>query len=148
MSNSHQFAWQNEVKFVQMPSAHDAAFLGNVAMLNASLSEGNMINEPLETSFSNACSTPLHVASQHGHKNCVKVLLEQGADAALVDCWGHTAAHLAALEGYDDVLEVCFVQCGKCRHSYPRVWSLRWVPGSRFTRAPVAHYGIINSETS
>lgn len=87
---------------------HVAAFNGDVHLLTQSLREGAQINEASETVFSNACSTPLHIAAQHGHVAVVEACLKAGADAIAVDCWGHTAAHLAALEGYADVLEVRF----------------------------------------
>lgn len=91
-----------------------AAWQGDVSLLAESLREGALINEANETPFSNACCTPIHIAAQHGHAAVVEACLQAGADALLVDCWGHTAAHLAALEGYSDVLEVrlrirCFI---------------------------------------
>jgi uncharacterized protein len=91
---------------VQMENLFVAAFNGDVHLLTSSLRDGANLNEPHETAFSNACSTPLHVAAQMGHAAVVEACLDAGANALLVDCWGHTAAHLAALEGYSDVLEV------------------------------------------
>lgn len=86
-----------------------AASQGDVQALAESLREGAQINEASETAFSNACCTPLIIAAQNGHAAVVEACLQAGADAVLVDCWGHTAAHLAALEGNSDVLEVWFV---------------------------------------
>lgn len=85
---------------------HVAAFNGDVHLLTESLREGAQINDATESALSNACSTPLHIASQHNHVAVAEACIQAGADTLLVDCWGHTAAHLAALEGCSDVLEV------------------------------------------
>lgn len=86
---------------------HDAAFAGDAAKAMTALDAGCPVNDARTTAFANACSTGLHVAAEHGHFDIVKLLLQSGADPVLADGWGHTAAHLAALEDNADILKVC-----------------------------------------
>lgn len=85
---------------------HDAAFSGDTAKAMSALKSGVPVNDARSTAFANMCSTGLHVAAEHGHDDVVKLLLASGADPMLADGWGHTAAHLAALEDNTGVLEV------------------------------------------
>lgn len=90
---------------VQM-ALHDAAFAGDTTKAMSALDAGFPVNDARATEYANACSTSLHVAAEHGNSDVVKLLLRSGADAALADGWGHTAAHLAALEDNTDILQV------------------------------------------
>lgn len=85
---------------------HDAAFSGDTAKAISVLKAGVPVDDARSTPFANLCSTGLHVAAEHGHADMVKLLLASGADPMLADGWGHTAAHLAALEDNTSVLEV------------------------------------------
>ena len=49
-------------------------------------------------------STPLHVAVYRCHIDCVRLLLEEGADVGALTEGGMTAAHIAACLGATDIL--------------------------------------------
>ena len=49
--------------------------------------------------------TPLHVAAANGKLFAVQTLLENNANVTAVDNEGNTPIHLAAISGFDDVLE-------------------------------------------
>eukprot|EP00892_Ulva_mutabilis_P006970 jgi/Ulvmu1/4645/UM002_0376.1 len=84
----------------------NAAFAGDAAKALSALHAGFPVNDARATEFANACSTGLHVAAENGHFNVVSLLLRSGADPVLVDGWGHTAAHLAAMEDHADILQM------------------------------------------
>ena len=44
--------------------------------------------------------TPLHEASDNGHSDTVKMLLDAGADLSLTEEYGQTPLHLAAMNGH------------------------------------------------
>jgi ankyrin repeat protein len=50
--------------------------------------------------------TPLHVASQFGHLDVVKWLLDHNADVHVHDDKGDTPLHLAAIEGHLEVARI------------------------------------------
>jgi Ankyrin repeats (3 copies) len=91
---------------VQMSTLHDAALAGEVAAVARRIAEGAGVNDVRDVSFACSCSTALHIAADYGHRECVQQLLTLGADTALPNLWGHTAAHLAAASGHASVLQV------------------------------------------
>jgi 60kDa lysophospholipase len=50
--------------------------------------------------------TPLHVSAAEGRMDCVRILLEGGADKAQEDRWGNTPLSEARREGHPDVAEM------------------------------------------
>ena len=50
--------------------------------------------------------TPLSIAATYGNHNCVKLLLENGADVTRVDYQGQNVLHKAAREGNSKVVDV------------------------------------------
>ena len=53
-------------------------------------------------------TTPLMVASKHGHEECVLVLLDFGADVDASELFGGTALMMAAAEGHMDIAQMLF----------------------------------------
>lgn len=47
--------------------------------------------------------TPLMLAAESGHKSCVKVLLEHGADVGVKNKMRDTALSIAKSRGYKDI---------------------------------------------
>lgn len=45
-------------------------------------------------------TTPLHLAAQNGHKICLKLLLQNGADITLTDETGRNCLDMAIEEGH------------------------------------------------
>ncbi|KNC76659.1 serine/threonine protein kinase, variant 2 [Sphaeroforma arctica JP610] len=50
--------------------------------------------------------TPLHIASENGHKDVVELLLAKGADTHVKDETGSTPLYLASKNGHKDVVEL------------------------------------------
>ncbi|XP_044762829.1 uncharacterized protein LOC123319871 [Coccinella septempunctata] len=48
----------------------------------------------------------LHIATDYGHKEIVRFLLDQGADMHLTNDKGSKAIHIAAREGFTDIIDV------------------------------------------
>ena len=78
-------------------------------------------------------STPLHVAVYRCHIDCVRLLLEEGADVGALTEGGMTAAHIAACLGAKDILYLLLTKgvrvcvCGTCLRTCvcvddPLVW--------------------------
>jgi ankyrin repeat protein len=54
--------------------------------------------------------TPLHLATEHAHVNCVKVLLSHNADKTIVDDRGRTAYDLAKRLGEQELMTVLIIE--------------------------------------
>lgn len=83
---------------------HQACISGNIQQLNRLLDQGHPVNIRDHAGW-----TPLHEASNHGHHDIVKVLLERGAainDKGGKSCDGITALHDACVNGCLEVVEV------------------------------------------
>ena len=50
--------------------------------------------------------SPLHYASQKGHKDIVDFLVSHGADVNVTDKYGETPLHIACKEGHKDIIEL------------------------------------------
>ena len=79
-----------------MSELHETAFAGNLEALEVCLSKG--LN-PNETDPEWGDRTPLHLASGQGHKKCVLVLLNAGAEVNAVMDMGWTPGHFACETG-------------------------------------------------
>ena len=79
-----------------MSELHEAASTGDLLRLEDALRRGLNPDEP-DVEWSSR--TPLHVASAAGHKKCVFVLLQEGADPNAQTDYGWTAAHFACEAG-------------------------------------------------
>jgi len=53
-----------------------------------------------------AGTSPVHMASQHGHSRCVEALLESGGSTTQADKNGDLPAHIACREGHEEVVKV------------------------------------------
>ena len=60
--------------------------------------------------------TPLHVAAEEGEEEVVELLLDNKADAGLVDYEGHTALDLAAKEEWESVFEILITHSSSTKH--------------------------------
>lgn len=50
--------------------------------------------------------TPCHVAAKYDRKECLKILLDNGADANVKNVFGQTPLHMAARRKLNDVIDV------------------------------------------
>ncbi|XP_071099301.1 ankyrin-3-like [Haliotis cracherodii] len=79
---------------------HICVLDNKIDRLKILLSEGCDVNVPL------ADKIPLTLAAQTGNVNAVNVLLDHGADPAMLDRGGQSALHAAAMNGSDNVVRV------------------------------------------
>eukprot|EP00887_Chlorella_sp_A99_P000306 scaffold13.g306.t1 len=80
-----------------MTALHEAAGAGDVRRLVAELAAGADVNSRAEYG-----TTPLHVASKAGCRDCVLALLKHGADVGLAESRNNwTALHMACYQGSD-----------------------------------------------
>ena len=75
-----------------------AALTGQLAFARMLLDNGAMTNIP-------SWRTPLHVASEHGHGDVVRLLMERGADLTARDHLGRTPSELASLKGMLEIVQ-------------------------------------------
>ena len=61
-------------------------------------------------------NTPLHLAAQYGRIECVKILLERGADKDRRNKVGHTALELAVSQAHNDCVEILTAWTGVQRN--------------------------------
>lgn len=81
---------------------HTLARKGNLAGLRRLLERGAEVDARSKESQ----KTPLHVACQYGQFNAVKMLVESfGADIEARSAFGRTPLHLAAAQGFPEVVE-------------------------------------------
>lgn len=87
-----------------LPLCHRAAFVGDVALVQAELDKGCPVNM-IDDSF-HACrhQTPLQYAASQGHTDVVKLLLERRADPG-AGLGGQAALHLAARRGHGPTIQ-------------------------------------------
>uniref|UniRef100_A0A7E4VBG3 Ion_trans domain-containing protein n=1 Tax=Panagrellus redivivus TaxID=6233 RepID=A0A7E4VBG3_PANRE len=83
--------------------AHIAAMKGSLAVVR----ELMMIDKPMviHAKTKTMEATTLHMAAAGGHKNIVKILLENGANPEDENAHGMTALHLGAKNGHVSILE-------------------------------------------
>ncbi|KAF8418711.1 ankyrin repeat-containing domain protein [Tirmania nivea] len=51
-------------------------------------------------------NTPLHHASENGHQEIAKLLIERGADAAAANMYGNTPLHRASENGHQEIAKL------------------------------------------
>ncbi len=71
-----------------------AAICGSKAIMEILVEHNANINQIFDKG-----QTALHIASHHGHLDCVRYLLDHGANIDAKDLWGNTALHEAAYSG-------------------------------------------------
>ncbi|XP_058034443.1 ankyrin repeat domain-containing protein 29 isoform X4 [Ahaetulla prasina] len=81
-----------------------AARKGNLALLQLLLNSGRVDVDCKDC----LGSTALMVASYYGHKECVRELVQQGADINLQRETGATALFFAAQQGHNDIVKLLF----------------------------------------
>ncbi|QQR48866.1 ankyrin repeat domain-containing protein [bacterium] len=79
---------------------HEAAGEGGVAEVERLLVVGDYKVDDRDADG----NTPLRLAAQHGKKECVKKLLELGANADEADKWGNTILHWAVINNHSDIV--------------------------------------------
>ena len=82
----------------------DAAFDGNHEAVEKSLGNGADVDYPCLTA--SGTTTALFFASQDGHTEVVRFLLEAGADPNTVNHNGVSPLFIAAKENHDDVVRL------------------------------------------
>lgn len=87
-----------------------AADRGNVRLARAALDAGARIDENRAAFAGPDRQPPLVAAALRGHVRVVRLLLERGADPAVVEKDGFTVWHAAAYQGRGDVLELLHAQ--------------------------------------
>jgi len=79
---------------------HEAAFKGNMEMIDGLLAAGAEVNKQ-----NSAGKAPIHRAVSANHLGVVKTLVEKGADINLQDSMGYTPCHYAAFFGLKECTE-------------------------------------------
>ena len=79
------------------PSIAQAAKVADVATLRQWMSDERCV---VDAALAATGATALHAAAQHGHANVIRLLLDGGADALVVDAELRTPLHLVALAGH------------------------------------------------
>jgi palmitoyltransferase ZDHHC13/17 len=92
----------------KMSPIHWAASEGKLSSISFFLDRKADIN----VQDANGC-TPLVIATQHNHQDCVVYLIRNGADVTLCDNNGDSAIHWAAYKGYIEMV-------GLLAHLMPR----------------------------
>lgn len=75
-------------------SMHDAVRHKQIDSIQVLIESGYDINAKDENGM-----TPLIYAACRGHVECIKLLLDAGADVSITDNWGYDAYHTAMLHG-------------------------------------------------
>ena len=55
--------------------------------------------------------TPVHIAAKYNRCECLKILLEHGADANIANSFGQTPLHAAARRKLNEMVKVSFHTC-------------------------------------
>ena len=87
--------------------------------------------------------TPFLCAVAAGHTNCVKMLLESGADIAARDKYQRCCVHLAVENDKEDVLKLLLDRCGSGIINFPDVHertALHYAASSTNTRVRPARF--------
>ena len=82
--------------------------------------------------------TALHLAAYSGAAGCVRLLLQAGADASLVNRYGETAAECASKQGHGMISDLIAQTVGNIA-SLPRQNDLKWMMGRSSARQPRRH---------
>ena len=77
-------------------------FRGNFEIVECLLRQKDI---EIDSSDEQLC-TPLSIAATYGNHNCVKLLLENGADVTRVDYQGQNVLHKATRDGNSKVMDV------------------------------------------
>jgi ankyrin repeat protein len=72
--------------------------------------------------------TPLHLASEQGHRLCVEILLKYGADALLVNDLGQLPFHAAIQNGYSQCVDLLIKNSKKDMNEFQSILSRRQSP--------------------
>ncbi len=93
---------------------HFSARIGSHQFLEFSLGKCTEEGMSLKELISNDERYPLHYAVEHGHTECVRVLLKHGAGPVMVmDSISTQPLHLACSQGKLDIVRVMVKHCGK-----------------------------------
>ncbi len=89
-----------------LPPLHAAAESGDLARIKDTLDDGADPNQRVQSSWGQVYDgmTPLMLAASTGQADAIRLLIERGADAAMVDPHGRSAADFAALSGSDEAI--------------------------------------------
>jgi len=82
-------------------SLYEAAYVGDLKLVETLLSKGASVNEKDEYGY-----TALYWSARNGHADLSKVLLENGANVNEKDEDGNTPLHRSAINGHADVSKV------------------------------------------
>jgi len=94
--------WQHEVL---TGTLHSAALLGDQDMLAFHLQRFSMSGESVDI-FDDTGMCPVHWAALRGHRECVNMLLDAGADVDVLNSGLNSPLLLAGSRGNDDVLRL------------------------------------------